>query len=137
MLRCCYGLRFQMARWRCLLRRVLFGVFGWGWLPQPDMPPSWIAATEGGLTLALRVVWPRCCDADTGWVWENIRFLVLSEVVQCALCAENWAPGSSSQETHSLYELVEVESDHEPEPLRARWWIPRVRTCLTSRRELA
>ena len=47
---------------------------------------------------------------------ENIRFLVLFEMVQCALCAENWVPGSSSQETVSLYEVVEIESDYEPEP---------------------
>ena len=33
------------------------------------MPLSWIVATEGGLALALREVWPRCCDADTGWAW--------------------------------------------------------------------
>ena len=44
-------------------------LFEWGWLPQPVMPLSWIAATEGGLTLAQREVWPRCCDADTGWAW--------------------------------------------------------------------
>ena len=35
-------------------------------MPQPA---SWIAATEGSLALALREVWPRCCDADTGWAW--------------------------------------------------------------------
>ena len=35
---------------------------------------------------------------------ENIRLLVLFELVQCVLCAENWVPE------------VEIESDCEPEP---------------------
>ena len=47
---------------------------------------------------------------------ENIRFLVLFEMVQCVLCAENRVPGSSSQETDSLCEVVENESDYGPEP---------------------
>ena len=38
-------------------------------LPELAMPLSWIAATEGGLALALPEVWPRCCDADTGGAW--------------------------------------------------------------------
>ena len=80
---------------------------------QPAVPRSWIAATEEGLALALREVWPRCCDADTGWVWGEHS---VPGVVQCALCAENWVPGSSSQEADSLYEVVEIESDCEPEP---------------------
>ena len=91
-----------------MLRWVLFG------LPQLAMPLCWIAATEGGLTLALREVWPRCFDADTGWAWgeHSVPGVVR---VQCALCAENWVPGSSSQETDSLHEVVEIESDCEPE----------------------
>ena len=46
---------------------------------------------------------------------ENIRFLVLFEMVQCVLCAENWVTGRSSQKTDSLHEVVEIESDYEPE----------------------
>ena len=65
---------------------------------------------------------------------------VMLTLVGCGRTFGSWCcprSGSSSQESDSLYELVEVESDLEPEPLRARWWIPRVRTCLTSRRGLA
>ena len=47
---------------------------------------------------------------------ENIRLLVLFEMVQCVLCAENWVPACSSQDNDSLYEEVEIESDYEPEP---------------------
>ena len=46
---------------------------------------------------------------------ENVRLLVF-EMVQCVLCAENWVPASSSQDNDSLYEEVEIESDYEPEP---------------------
>ena len=41
---------------------------------------------------------------------KNFRLLVLFEMVQCVLSA------SSSQENESLYEVVEIESDYEPEP---------------------
>ena len=61
------GCAFRWLWWRCLLRRVLFGVFELRWLPQPALPLSWIAATEGALALAVREVWPR--DAVTGWAW--------------------------------------------------------------------
>ena len=47
---------------------------------------------------------------------ENIRLLVLFELVQCVLCAENWVPASSSQDNDSLNEEVEIESVYEPEP---------------------
>ena len=69
---CCdavLGCALRWLRWRCLLRRVLFEVFESGWLPQPAVPLCWIAAAEGGFALAIREVWPRCCDADTGWAW--------------------------------------------------------------------
>ena len=52
---------------------------------------------------------------------ENIRLLVLSEMVQRALCAENWVPGCSSPESDSLHEWVQVESDYEPEPPWTIW----------------
>ena len=67
---CCdavLGCAFRWLWWRW----ILLGVFEWGWLPQLVMPLSWIAATEGGLALAMREVWPRCCDADTGWAWRE------------------------------------------------------------------
>ena len=67
---CCdavLGCAFRWLWWRCLLRRLLFGVFELRWLPQPALPLSWIAATEGALALAVREVWPR--DAVTGWAW--------------------------------------------------------------------
>ena len=47
---------------------------------------------------------------------ENIRLLVLFEMVQCVLCAKNWVPASSSQDNDSLYEEVEIGSYCEPEP---------------------
>ena len=47
---------------------------------------------------------------------ENTRLFILLEMVQVVLCAENSAPGSSSQEVEAdLFEWVEVES-YEPEP---------------------
>ena len=47
---------------------------------------------------------------------ENLRLLVLFELVQCVSCAENWVPACSIQDNASLYEEVEIESDYEPEP---------------------
>ena len=47
---------------------------------------------------------------------ENTRLFILLEMVQVVLCAENWVPGSSSQEVEAdFFEWVEVES-YEPEP---------------------
>ena len=47
---------------------------------------------------------------------ENTRLFILLEMVQVVFCAENWVPGSSSQEDEAaLFEWVEVES-YEPEP---------------------
>ena len=49
----------------------------------------WIGATEGGLTLALREVWPRCCDADTGWAWGEHSVLgVIRDGAVRAVCRE-------------------------------------------------
>ena len=47
---------------------------------------------------------------------ENTRLFILLEMVQVVFCAENWVPGSSSQEDEAaLSEWVEVES-YKPEP---------------------
>ena len=47
---------------------------------------------------------------------ENTRLFILVEMAQVVFCAENWAPGSSSQEDEAaFFEWVEVES-YEPEP---------------------
>ena len=47
---------------------------------------------------------------------ENTRLFILLEMVQVVFCAENWVPGSFSQEVEAdLFEWVEVES-YEPEP---------------------
>ena len=68
-------------------RRVVVGVFELGWLPQPALPLSWIAATEGGRTLAPREVWPRCCGA--GWAWgEHSVPGVLRDGAVRAVCRE-------------------------------------------------
>ena len=47
---------------------------------------------------------------------DNVRLLVLFEMVQCVLCAEHWVPACSSQDSASLNEEVEIESDYEPQP---------------------
>ena len=62
---------------------------------------------------------------------ENTRLFILLEMVQVVCCAENWVPGSSSQEDEAaLFEWVEVES-YEPEPLctMINNTPPRVRPC--------
>ena len=86
LLRCCFGLHFQMA--------------------------------TVGMLAALSTLWSVFLAAIliASLAVETTRLFILLEMVQVVFCAENWVPGSSSQEDEAaLFEWVEVES-YEPEP---------------------
>ena len=84
---------FRWLWWRCLLRRVLFGVFGWGWLPQ-------LVCLLPGL-LRLKEALPLLFE------WFGPAAVMLT-LVGCGRTFGSWCcprSGSSSQESDSLYEF--------------------------------
>ena len=86
LLRCCFGLRFQMA----MVGMLAAFAYSMEFLFGAAMMLAPLAA-------------------------ENTRLFILLEMVQVVFCAENWVPGSSSQEDEAaLFEWVEVESYEPP-----------------------
>ena len=67
---------------------------------------------------------------------ENVRFLVLFGMVQCALCAENSVPEAPSKRPTVFTRWSRLRATTSLS-LRARWWTARARTCLTFQRRLA
>ena len=96
--------------------RVLVGVFDWGGCRNLLCRSAGLLRLKEALPLLYERFGPAAAMLTLVGRGENFRFWCCSSEVQCVLCAENWVPASSSQENESLYEVVKIESDYEPEP---------------------